>query len=153
ERFNLKEVIYQSVYEKHEFARKKNIEITINVPNIEIEGGKLELKHVILCLIDNAIKFNHEGGKVIIEAKVIENEVIVSVEDTGIGIEKKDLPKIFEPLTQLDHSERRRYSGTGMGLSVAKRIIELHGGEIWVESKYRKGSKFIFKIPQRLKKP
>ena len=153
ERFNLKEVIYQSVYEKHEFARKKNIEITINVPNIEIEGGKLELKHVILCLIDNAIKFNREGGKVIIEAKVIENEVIVSVEDTGIGIKKKDLAKIFEPLTQLDHSERRRYSGTGMGLAVAKRIIELHRGEIWVESKYRKGSKFIFKMPQRLKKP
>ncbi len=150
EKFNLKEIVYESIYEKREFARKKNVKIIVDVPNIEMEGDKTELKHAILCLLDNAIKFNFEGGKVIIKAKVIDGNVVVSIEDTGIGIKKKDLSKIFQPLTQLDHSERRRYGGTGMGLAVAKRVVELHSGKIWAESKYKKGTKFIFKIPQNL---
>ncbi|RLG55917.1 MAG: hypothetical protein DRN95_07350 [Candidatus Hydrothermarchaeota archaeon] len=76
-----------------------------------------------------------------------EKDVEVCIEDTGIGISKKHLKKIFEPFYQVDMSIRRKYGGTGLGLTIAKRIIELHGGKIRVESKVNKGSKFCFTLP------
>ncbi len=150
ERFNLKEVIERCIKEKEDIIFKKNVKIILKVPDIEMEGDPRDIKHVISCLIDNAIKFNKQNGIVFINAEVYkndENKVIVDIEDTGIGIREEDIDNIFSPLTQLDDSPSRKYSGTGMGLAVAKKIIEMHNGTIKVESRYREGSKFIISLP------
>jgi len=156
ERFNLKEIIERCIKEKEDLAFKKNVEIILNVPDIEMEGNPREIKHVISCLIDNAIKFNKKNGIVFINAEVYKGDegkskVRVSIEDNGIGIREEDIDKIFNPLTQLDDSASRRYGGIGMGLAVAKRIIEVYNGKIKAESKYGKGSKFIFTLPIKCK--
>ncbi|MFQ6137425.1 MAG: sensor histidine kinase, partial [Candidatus Hydrothermarchaeales archaeon] len=106
-----------------------------------------ELKHVIINLLDNAIKFNRRGGKVLIEAGPQGNVVEVSVSDTGIGIAEEHLEKIFDRLYQVDISTTRKHGGIGMGLAVAKEIVEAHGGEITVKSELGKGSRFRFTLP------
>ncbi|MBI5050807.1 MAG: hypothetical protein HZC11_08060, partial [Nitrospirae bacterium] len=75
------------------------------------------------------------------------NFIEISVEDTGIGISKENQEKLFQPFQQVDTSLTRKYTGTGLGLSLCKKFVELHGGKIWVESKPGKGSRFVFVIP------
>ncbi|MFQ6136242.1 MAG: sensor histidine kinase, partial [Candidatus Hydrothermarchaeales archaeon] len=106
-----------------------------------------ELKHVLLNLLDNAIKFNRKGGEVLIEAGQKGDVVEVSVSDTGIGIAEEHLEKVFDRLYQIDVSTTRKHGGIGMGLAVAKEIVEAHGGRIWVESEIGKGSHFCFTVP------
>ncbi|MFQ6135720.1 MAG: ATP-binding protein [Candidatus Hydrothermarchaeales archaeon] len=112
-----------------------------------IKGNKGMLEQVLSNLISNAIKFNIRGGKVFLEAKSEDGRIRVSVEDTGIGIPKKDRDKIFSKFYQIDGSTKRRYPGTGIGLAIVKKMIEAHDGKIWVESEVDKGSKFIFTLP------
>ena len=94
-------------------------------------------------LIENAVKFTPENGKIIIDAKKIKNDVVVSVKDTGIGISKENQKKIFNVFFQVSGKS----SGAGLGLSVCKNIIEAHHRKIQVESALGKGSKFIFTLP------
>jgi signal transduction histidine kinase len=96
--------------------------------------------------VNNAIKFT-EKGKIVIWAREEKGNVIVEIEDTGIGISKENLSKIFTKFFQAETGAERRYEGTGLGLSIAKMLIEAHKGKIWVESKLGKGSKFIFSLP------
>lgn len=72
---------------------------------------------------------------------------MVSVEDNGIGISEENLPFVFDRYTQIDKSSQKRYSGSGLGLAVVKELVELHGGEVWVESEYKKGSTFYVFVP------
>jgi two-component system sensor histidine kinase VicK len=102
---------------------------------------------VLRNLISNAIKFNKEGGEIIIEARERGNMVEVCVSDTGIGIPEDRLDKIFERFYQVDSSPSRRYGGTGLGLAIVKETVEAHGGRITVESKLGKGSRFCFTLP------
>ncbi len=98
-------------------------------------------------LLSNAIKFTPEGG-ITTKVEFNDDEFIISVIDTGIGIEPEDQKTIFDEFTQVDSSQSRQYEGTGLGLALTKRIVELHGGRIWVESEgIGKGSKFSFTIP------
>jgi PAS domain S-box-containing protein len=136
---------------KLEFAYK----ISSDVPD-KLLGDKLRLRQVLINLIGNAIKFT-EIGHVILEIQQIEREDILqngttvvtlcfSVEDTGIGISKEQLVKIFEPFTQANASITSKYGGTGLGLSICKKLINIMGGELWVDSVENKGSKFDFTI-------
>ncbi len=143
----LDEVIEECIQELEEKAREKNVEIITFLKPIEVYADRVEIKHAISNLLDNAIKFNKRGGKVKITLNPKGKEVEVCIEDTGIGISKKHLKKIFEPFYQVDMSIRRKYGGTGLGLTIAKRIIELHNGRIKAESKPDKGSKFCFTLP------
>lgn len=102
---------------------------------------------VIAQLLDNAIKFTPEGGRVEIEAFPEDGFVTVAVTDTGIGIPAERLSEIFEPFHQLDGSSTRRYSGTGLGLALSSRIMEAHGTRIKVQSRESKGSRFEFSLP------
>jgi hypothetical protein len=109
---------------------------------------------VLANLINNAIKFT-EKGQIVVKIEKLEekeNEVIFrfSVADTGIGIPKEKQKEIFESFTQVDSSITRKYGGTGLGLAICKKIIEMMGGNIWVESEVGKGSTFYFTV--RLKK-
>jgi PAS domain S-box-containing protein len=115
-----------------------------------IDPGKME--RVLLNIIGNAFKFTPRGGSIIIDAKNGEEEVQgdfikIYVKDTGIGIKEEDLPLIFERFQQTDNSSSRRHEGTGIGLSLAKELIELQGGKIEVESEYGSGSTFTIYIP------
>lgn len=106
-----------------------------------------EVKHALRNLVDNAVKFNREGGRVLIEVKRKEGFLQVSVADTGIGIPRRYREKIFEKFYQIDSGPKRRYGGMGMGLAIVKSVVEAHGGRVWVESKPGRGSTFYFTLP------
>ncbi|MFZ3089642.1 MAG: HAMP domain-containing sensor histidine kinase [Nitrospirota bacterium] len=133
-----------------ERAISNNIEITIEIEKEikDIEADEQKIKQVLSCLLSNAIKFTPAGGSIHIRAQAPQADFVeVSVEDTGIGIKSEDIPKLFKPFSQLESVYTKTTKGTGLGLAFAKKLVELHGGRIWVESEYGKGSKFIFTIP------
>jgi signal transduction histidine kinase len=111
-----------------------------------VHGDKNQIKHVLNNLLDNAIKFNRKGGEIEITARSKDGSIQVCFKDTGIGIPPDKLDKVFNKIYQVDSESTRRYGGVGVGLAIAKYIIESHKGRIWVESKIGKGSTFCFAI-------
>ncbi len=130
-------------------AAKKGIALKISLESnpfyVEVDKGKIN--QVLYNLIGNAIKFTEDRGLVILRAKMDRDMVYISIQDTGVGISKKDQEKLFKPFSQLDSSVSKKYEGTGLGLALAKKLVVLHGGQIWVESELGKGSTFTFTIP------
>jgi signal transduction histidine kinase/CheY-like chemotaxis protein len=110
------------------------------------------IREVLLNLLSNAGRFTERGG-VRLRAWQEKGDVVVSVADTGPGMTDEDLAKLFRPFQQLDGSIRRRYGGTGLGLNISKRFIELHGGQIWVQSGVGRGTTFFFRLPMSLPAP
>src|SRR5262249_15704174 len=102
---------------------------------------------ILLNLLSNAVKFTPEGGRIGIKARQVDGSVEISVSDTGIGISPEDQAKIFEEFRQVGSDYANKTEGTGLGLTLAKKFVELHGGRIWVESEVGKGSRFIFTLP------
>jgi signal transduction histidine kinase len=116
-----------------------------DLPTLNIDNQRLSW--ALFQLVDNAIKFTPTEGKIRISAEVVDLGLRISVKDTGIGISPEKLDEIFEPFHQLDGSPTRRYSGTGLGLSLAKLILEAHGAQLDVESEEGKGTTFHFTLP------
>ena len=117
---------------------------------IAIEADERRLKQILFNLLSNAVKFTPEGGVVWLRAQNIgEENMEISVEDTGIGMKEEDMPKLFKEFSQIESSFNKNYEGTGLGLALSKKLVELHGGRIWAESEYGKGSRFTFVIPLR----
>jgi len=125
--------------------------------DIEVEADPDRLTQVVTNLVGNAIKFTPSGGKITVEvdphyiAPEISEEpcIVISVQDTGVGIAEEDQKRIFERFEQASVARRQGVSSTGLGLAIAKEIVELHGGKIWVESKPGEGSRFVFVFPRR----
>ncbi len=115
-----------------------------NLPPIYVDSRKLY--QIFINIVGNAVKFTHKG-EIEVRAQLRENVVLFTVRDTGIGIARDNIPLIFEEFRQLDGSITRKYGGAGIGLSLAKKLVELHEGEIWVDSELGKGSTFYFTIP------
>jgi signal transduction histidine kinase len=113
-----------------------------------VRGDERRIAQVLLNLVGNAIKFT-ESGSIVVRAINSNSMLVISVADTGAGIPESDHQKIFEEFQQVDSSSTRAKGGTGMGLAIAKRIVEMHGGRIWLESAPGKGSTFFFSIPVR----
>jgi signal transduction histidine kinase len=113
----------------------------------EFLGDERKIKQILLNLLSNAVKFTPEGGRIGINARQSDGAVEVSVTDTGIGIAPEDQPRIFEEFRQVGSDHEHKSEGTGLGLTLAKKFVELHGGRIWVESEVGKGSKFTFTLP------
>jgi len=109
---------------------------------LELTADSLKLKQVLYNLLSNGIKFTGPGGRVSVEARLAKETVVVRVSDTGIGIAPEDLANLFEEFRQVDSSLTRKHEGTGLGLALTRRLVELHGGEITVESQLGKGSTF-----------
>jgi len=132
-------------------AQVKALEVTFNVESdfTTLEADRGRLIQILYNLVSNAIKFTPNGGKVSIYCKKSGNRALISVIDTGIGISAEDQVKLFQPFTQLDASATRQYCGTGLGLALVKKIVNLHQGDIWVESDPGKGSNFTFAVPLR----
>lgn len=131
----------------HLLAEQDHIDLVIDCPPglPLIKADKLRLEQVLMNLVHNAIKFSHPGGEILMKAEVGEAELIFSVHDDGIGISEEDLPLVFERFFKADRS--RSGVGTGLGLSVARYMVEAHGGKIWAESRHGIGSTFFFTIP------
>jgi signal transduction histidine kinase len=109
-----------------------------------ISGDAARLRRVLTNLLDNAVKFSSEGGTITVEARALDGAVTFSVADTGPGIATEDVPRLFDRFWRAEHTQR---TGTGLGLYIAKGVIDAHGGTIWAESKIGEGSKFCFTLP------
>jgi len=112
-----------------------------------VVADERKVRQVLLNLLSNAVKFTPDGGTIGVRARRSNGEVQVSVRDTGIGIAPEDLAKIFDEFQQVGKASDRSREGTGLGLTLAKRFIELHGGRIWIESEIGKGTTFTFALP------
>ena len=115
----------------------------------ELVGDERKVKQILLNLLSNAVKFTPEGGQIRVKATRGDDSAIISVVDTGIGIAREDQEAIFEEFRQVGSDYTRKREGTGLGLSLTKKFVEMHGGKIWVESEPGKGATFTFTLPIR----
>jgi GAF domain-containing protein/anti-sigma regulatory factor (Ser/Thr protein kinase) len=115
----------------------------------ELTGDERKIKQILLNLLSNAVKFTPEGGRVDVDAVSANGMVEISVSDTGIGIAPQDHETIFEEFRQVGTDYAQKREGTGLGLTLTRKFVELHGGKIWVDSEVGKGSKFTFTLPIR----
>jgi protein-histidine pros-kinase len=128
-------------------ARKKNIRLSKQMADIELALDRQKLIQVLYNLTSNAVKFTNEGGEVRIVAQVTGANFLLEVSDTGIGIAETDFSKLFVEFQQLDSGRARRYEGTGLGLSLVKRLVEYQRGKIDVRSEVGRGSTFSVTLP------
>ncbi|MHA1700343.1 MAG: sensor histidine kinase, partial [Promethearchaeota archaeon] len=150
-RIPLKNLLERTINLFQEKSQKHNIRILIKIENgvKDIVADETKLRQILFNLLSNAIKFTPDGGNVGLDVKFENDNYIFTVWDTGIGIAKKDLDKLFKPFQQLENALSRNYEGTGLGLHYSKSLVELHGGNIWVESELNKGARFSFTIPTK----
>ena len=143
----LKEMIagLQQVYPRYQL-------ILLSEVNIKFKGDQFRIEQVIQNFVSNAVKYSPDADRVIIEAKVEQDYLIVSVQDFGIGIKPEHLSKLFERYYRADNSAAR-YEGLGLGLYISGDIIKRHGGSFWIESEEGKGSSFCFKLPLTVDQP
>ena len=130
-------------------AGRKHIEIVLDVEDsaLEVRADRNKVKQIMNNLLSNAVKFTHPGGRVTLRTRRVVDRLAVSVIDTGIGIKDEDQERIFQAFTQVDGSYARRYQGTGLGLTLVKKFVEMHGGSVTLESRFGEGSDFTFTIP------
>lgn len=149
QRFSLADVINRALTVVQPLMEKKHLSLSVRVPADipEIDGDRTRIAQVIVNLLSNAARFTDQGGIRITVARQEHNEVILSVADTGPGIPEEDKAVIFEPFCQGFSRSLRDRGGSGLGLSISKQFIELHGGRIWFESELGRGSTFYFTLP------
>jgi signal transduction histidine kinase len=144
---DLTKIVRDTVESMMVLAEKKAIKMFVdmedNIPNVNCDRDRII--QVVMNLVTNAIKFTPEGGRVMLDVGRGTLDVVISVSDTGPGIDVEDTNALFDRYKQLDSAERTR--GTGLGLAISKAIVEAHGGKIWVESEKGKGSVFRFTLP------
>jgi signal transduction histidine kinase len=146
--YSMKDVVYSVFSAVEPLAMKKNLNFKIDVPPDMPpgHGDERKLTQVLLNLVGNAIKFT-DAGEVSIKVAPADDSFCVAVHDTGPGIPLADQEKLFEEFQQADNSITKAKGGTGLGLAISRRIIEMHGGRLWVDSSPGNGSVFAFTIP------
>ena len=154
DRVSLRGILDASLVMHREKALRHGISLDLQmepVTDMVIEADERKLKQILFNLLSNAVKFTPDGGSVRVMAREITGaqEIEISIEDTGIGIKPEDIPKLFKEFSQLDSVYDKEYEGTGLGLALTKKLVELHGGRIQVSSEFGKGSRFVFVIPVR----
>ncbi|MBM4288309.1 MAG: GAF domain-containing protein [Deltaproteobacteria bacterium] len=156
ERTDLLDILQEALQTIGPLARDKGVRLKVDsteVPPLLVDRDKIT--RVLLNLLSNAVKFTDANGIITVSFKTqrlpeggaIKNYAAIRVTDTGIGIKEEDLQKIFQEFVQIDSSATRRHGGTGLGLPISRHLVEMHGGRIWVESEYGKGSTFAFVLP------
>ena len=145
----VEELLEAGVESELSLAKAKHLSLSMSVPkNLPPIRGDLNLlREVLQNLLDNAIQYTSEGGRIDVCAAAKNGAVTVTVSDTGIGIPHSEQARIFERFYRVDVARSREVGGTGLGLSIAKHIVESHGGRIWVESEVGQGSRFHFSVP------
>jgi signal transduction histidine kinase len=143
------ELIYNSIEELRPFLNEKKQYIMLELPDgpFMIYGDRIRLSQVITNLLNNANKFTPEGGTIALSMIEKDSLIQVQISDTGIGIQKEDLERVFQPFTKI--RKPTYVKGTGLGLSVTKAIVETHGGQVWAFSEGEgKGATFTFTLPK-----
>lgn len=150
EEVNMNEVIKSSLEALRSKAAEKKLEVSFEAAKdvYKVKANRFLLEQMFINLIDNAVKYTPENGKVGIRVSNLDSQVLTEIADTGIGIPKEHLPRIFERFYRVDKTRSRNLGGTGLGLSIVKHIVIMHGGKIEVQSEEGKGSKFSITIPQ-----
>jgi signal transduction histidine kinase len=130
-------------------AREKGIALEVDIPTglPLVEADRPKLRRILVNLLSNAVKFTAKGGAVQLKAEPSDEYVRVSVTDTGVGIAPEDVERLFDKYEQARSRATRGEKGTGLGLYITKQLVELHGGEIKVDSKVGRGSTFSFTLP------
>ncbi|MFZ5352659.1 MAG: two-component system histidine kinase PnpS [Bacillota bacterium] len=148
---NVKNVISEVVSMLSNQAKKKNIDISGNIADDlkMLLGESDNLKQMLINLVDNAVKYTPDGGKVKVEAYNYDKGIVINVIDNGIGISKEHLPRLFERFYRVDKARSRKVGGTGLGLAIVKHIVKQFDGEIDVESTLGKGTKFKIQLPAK----
>jgi two-component system sensor histidine kinase BarA len=153
--FRLGDVVHQLSALNESLVSKKGLHLVTDVP-AELEpvtADREKVAHIVGNLLGNAIDFTPQGGRVWVRAqRIVANEgatveCMVEVGDTGIGIDPEHHELVFREFAQVDSSASRQHHGTGLGLTIARKLVELHGGRIWLESELGSGSRFFFTIP------
>lgn len=151
EEFSISEILRSIKTVVKTAVDKKNLSFDMEIDEhlTSVNADKQKFWQIMINLLSNAIKFTPQGGKIKVVAKGIDRILQVSVTDTGIGIKPEDQSRIFTRFQQINSKATREYAGTGLGLALTKKFVEMHGGKIWVESEFGKGSTFTFTIPLR----
>ena len=151
-RFHLPTALDNALTLVRERATRHGITLTQTVDEGvgDIVADERKVKQILLNLLSNAVKFTPEGGRVGLTATAADGAITIAVSDTGIGIAPEDQAAIFEEFRQVGREDARKQEGTGLGLTLAKKFVELHGGRIWVQSQVGQGSTFSFTLPVRL---
>jgi signal transduction histidine kinase len=146
--FSLREALERGVVMVRERAMRNGVLVTLELdPSLDVvPGDERRLRQVVFNLLSNAVKFTPEGGSIVVASGRREGDALVSVADTGPGIAPEDRERIFEEFQQTELGVHQR-EGTGLGLALSKRLVELHGGRFWVESEPGRGSRFVFTLP------
>ncbi|MBW1792239.1 MAG: hypothetical protein JRJ14_08295, partial [Deltaproteobacteria bacterium] len=149
EKVNLRLLLLEITESMNISTSRKGITISTmiepDVGIVEVDTGKL--KQILYNLVGNAIKFSNENGAITIKSRMDQGSLEIEVEDSGIGIKEEDMDKLFKPFSQINSFSQKQYVGTGLGLSLVKKLVEVHGGKTWVRSEYGKFSIFGFSIP------
>lgn len=152
ERIRTKQLINEILQNFDEMRKEKNITFNYTLSDIIVNADLIRFKQLIYNLISNAIKFSKENSSVSIVTYVNrKKEFVFEIRDKGDGISKKDITKIFNFFTQVNRSELKRQQGSGVGLALCRKILQAHGGEIYVKSKLHQGSTFWFTLPLKQK--
>ena len=148
-RCSIAEIVNQVTRLNESLIAKKGLTMDLRIPGElrPIHADREKVAHVLSNLFGNAIDFTPQGGRVWISATERDNELLVEVGDTGIGISTEHHDFIFDEFAQVDATASRQHHGTGLGLTIARKLVELHRGRIWVESELGGGSRFYFTIP------
>jgi signal transduction histidine kinase len=130
-------------------AQRGQLTLSCRLPDAPVRAriDPQRVGQVLLNLVGNALKFTKAGGRVDVELAVREAEAVITVRDTGIGVQDEHLPRLFDKFYQVDPSSTREYGGAGLGLAVSKALVEAHGGKIGVASRPGEGSEFYFTLP------
>jgi len=147
--FHLPQAIDNSITLIRERASRRAITLGVEIdPRLgEIKGDERKVKQVLLNLLSNAVKFTPEGGQVGVQARLADGFAEISVTDTGVGIAPEDHEAVFEEFRQVGSDYAKKHEGTGLGLTLSRRFVELHGGKIWVKSQLGEGATFTFTLP------
>jgi len=147
--FVLQDVVQQVVQAVNELYTAKEQEVLVNLPaqSLPLRADRDKIALVLNNLLTNAIKFTDPHGRIMISAEYLDDEIQVHVADTGVGIPAREIERIFDRFYQVEPHLTRQHGGLGLGLAIAKGMVELHGGKIWVESVEGLGSRFSFSVP------
>jgi two-component system sensor histidine kinase GlrK len=149
EKMKIAPLIHQAIFEIEPLVEGKNIKVTGKIADAlpEVNINRERILQAIRNILGNAVKFSPQGGKIDVNAYCSDDKVIISVADTGPGIPEEKIPSIFDKFHQVPIKGQEKTKGTGLGLCIARNIINAHGGKIWVETKINQGSIFTFTLP------
>ncbi len=144
----LDEFLKAEVARHRALAEVHQVSLTLEATALSLQADRRQLAQAVGNLLDNAIKYNRPGGRVVVRVAEADGQLRIEVEDTGLGIPPDDLPRIFERFYRVDKGRSRETGGTGLGLSIVKHVAEAHGGTVSVESRLGHGSRFTLQFPR-----